>query len=227
MSDDHLLVLDCLTALIHLLWSDLCAILTRCALGFEEDRCQSSNRSCRSEIEDHANNGEIFLILFDIRKSTFDQISIWATRGLSSVWCIYHNTSNYHNYEKHEITVEGILEYSASIAAWLSWECLRPNGGLVAKLHGRSTLVLLLGQNLALRAKRLHQRLSRTRTWINGILSLSYSFTQNMVLDQVSFQFMSRKPDSCWRGGVVKLMLSDYSRKGVLRKPDFCDIAYD
>ena len=129
MGDDHLLVLDCLTALIHLLWSDLCAILTRCALGFEEDRCQSSNRSCRSEIEDHANNGEIFLILFDIRKSTFDQISIWATRGLSSVWCIDHNTSNYHNYEKHEITVEGILEYSASIAAWLSWECLRPNNG--------------------------------------------------------------------------------------------------
>ena len=172
-------------------------------------------------MEDHANNREIFLILFDIRKSTFDQISIWATRGLSSVWCKYHNTSNYHNYEKHEITVEGILEYSASIAAWLSWECLRPNGGLVAKLHGRSTLVLLLGQNLALRAKRLHQRLSRTRTWINGILSLNYSFTQNMVLDQVSFQFMSRKSDSCWRGGVVKLRLSDYSRKGVLRKPDF------
>ena len=60
LGDDHLLVLDCLTALIHLLWSDLCAILTRCALDFEEDRCQSSNRSCPSEIEHHSNNGDIF-----------------------------------------------------------------------------------------------------------------------------------------------------------------------
>ena len=35
---------------------------------------------------------------------------------------------------------------------------------MVAKLHGRSTLVLLLRQNQALLAKRLHQRLSWTKT---------------------------------------------------------------
>ena len=170
-------------------------------------------------MEDHANNREIFLILFDIRKSTFDQISIWATRGLSSVWCIYHNTSNYHNYEKHEITVEGILEYSASIAAWLSWECLRPNnGGQVAwQVHPG----LIARTEPGSFGKTAPSETQPDENWINGILSLSYSFTQNMVLDQVSFQFMSRKPDSCWRGGVVKLRLSDYSRKGVLRKPDF------